>query len=215
MSIFSTLLKNEIRLVFRTSEALLSPAFFVFLIFLLFQMGTMAPSINQAYFLSWLAPLLAGWLRMSRTFELEVEGGVMEAIHLIPGASFRMILAKWFVNFSYLLFLELFSIILAILLFNLNQPLDFLRALSLPFILGSFGYSLLATFFSGLLRDHPRRDMILPVIGYPLLIPLVLGVVKGVVFTSTGFSWDGAWIQMLLGFDIIYLILVLMVWNEL
>ena len=80
MRLFSILFRNEIRLLFKTSEALLSPIFFVFLIFLLFQLGESSSLINleRAVFLAWMAPLLAGWLRMSRTFESETEGGVID-----------------------------------------------------------------------------------------------------------------------------------------
>lgn len=213
---FFILFKNEVKLAISTSESFLSPAFFVFLIFLLFQMGeSPALSWERGVFLSWMAPLLAGWLRMSRTFDLETDGGVMEGLRLIPGTAFLIILSKWLVNFAFILFLEAFSVALTILLFNLNHPFVFIKALSLPLILGAFGYSLLATFFAGLLMDHPRRDMILPVIGYPLLIPLVLGVIKCVSFGISGesFAWNADWLKILTGFNIIYLILVLIMWD--
>jgi heme exporter protein B len=102
---------------------------------------------------------------------------------------------------------------IVVFIFNVPNPSTLLKIIYYPFLLGSFGFVFVGTTFSVMLTSHERKDLVLPLISYPVLVPIVLGVMKVFVFSATGdlLGTDDAWIRILEAFDAIYFILSLMV----
>lgn len=211
MKLFLIFLRNEFKLIFRTHESLLSLFFFSFLLNLLFAFGfpiDRASLGSSALTFIWLTTLFGGILRMNRTFEAENEGGVLDGIRMTPNVALPFFIAKLFINFIFILIIEIISTFFVLLFFN---PTDFLSQLKLfvyPLGLGALGLAVIGTTFSGILVSHKRKELILPVISYPLMIPLIIAVLKG----GEG---DLVWLKLLGGFDALYLIASLMVYETL
>ncbi|MDO8519084.1 MAG: heme exporter protein CcmB [Deltaproteobacteria bacterium] len=216
---FKALLRKEWILITRNPESVVLLPFFSFLLILIFYFGLPAEgrgSHQQAAAILWLATLFGGVLRLGRTYEAENEGGILSLMSLIPGIAQPFFLSKFLVNFLFILALELVLFFLTLIIFNLTQPVDFLSKGALPFAAGAFGFACVGTTFSGMFVGHSRRELLLPVILYPILVPLIFAVMKSFVYDVGGqiMGLDPAWIKILLGFDLVFLIASWMVFDR-
>lgn len=212
-------LKNEIRLNLRTKESFISMIFFSLLVILVFHFGfaldkkTIASLVGP---MVWVATLFGGMLRMNRTFELENEGNLFDSLRLVKGTAIPFFLSKFMVNFFFILVIEILTFGFIIFLFNIANPGEYIRLFWLPLLLGGFGLACIGTTFSGMVVSHGRKDLILPVIAYPILIPVIIGVMKSVEYSVLGIPLEinYTWIKILVAFDVIYFILSLVVYES-
>ena len=218
-TMFWLLLRKEFLLGVRTRESLISSLFFTFLIVLIFHLGfSLDESGNVIPYLAsfiWLAALFGGMLRLNQTFEPENEGKVMDGMRQIPGIAAPFFLSKFVYNLFFIIVLMVFTGAMLVLLFNLREPFVYFSWVALPLFLGAVGLACIGTVFSNMVISHNRREIILSVISYPILIPLIMGVLKAVVYTAGGqiLGVDAAWIKILSVFDMVFLILALGVFD--
>ena len=113
-------------------------------------------------------------------------------------------LAKATAQFIFTLLMELPTILLIILFFDLPlvQPMEFIASL----LLGTVALSLVGTLFSAMLMNARMKEVLLPLVTYPLLVPVVIAGVK-VTSVAVGApvnedAW--MWLKFLLGFDMIF-----------
>ncbi|MBF0107334.1 MAG: heme exporter protein CcmB [Deltaproteobacteria bacterium] len=213
-----TLFKKELLLAARSSHPFVSVVFFTFLIVLVFHFGFSISEKEITRFIPsfiWLSTIFGGMLRLSQTFEPENEGQVLDGMRQIPGIAVPFFLTKFLFNFLFLILLELFTFIMLVVLFNITAPVHFLIANWPPFILGALGLASIGTVFSNMVISHNRKEIILAVISYPILVPLIIGVLKSFVFSQTGdiIELDTIWLKTLAVFDIVYLLLSIMVFD--
>ncbi len=216
--VFLALLKKDLILASRTRDSGISVLFFSFLVVLIFHFGFSqggafpTPAISAFI---WLTTLFGGMLRINQTFEAESAGRVMEAMRLLPHTAIPFYVSKFLGNLLFLVVLEIFSFVLSVVLFGLSEPLHYLRVACLPFFLGAIGFSGVGTLFSGMTAAHGRRDILLPIILYPVLVPLIIGAVKSLVYSASHslVGLDPAWILILVVFDIVYLTLSVLVFE--
>ncbi len=197
-------------------EAALSSFFFVFLILILFSIGSFfkgGATHQQATILIWLAVLFGAILRMNRTFESEKEGEVTDILRMEKGALIPFFLAKLFFNFLFIVILEIVTLAFVILFFNPTDLLRYVKLSFLPFFMGAFGLAVIGTTFSGMIISHHRRDLILPVICYPLLMPVIAGVMMGLSYSAEGMALtvNPFWIKLVGIADLIYVVVSLLV----
>ncbi len=165
----------------------------------------------------WIAIAFASILAASRAFAAEAEDGALEALLLYPVPHELIYLGKWWANFVLMLTLSLIIAPLVIFIYGIHLSNILLFALTV--LLGVAGFSLVATFYSALTVNLRARESLLPVLIFPLIVPVVLGSVQAtslIVIGATGAGLDGVttgpgsellrWLQLLLGFDVIYAI---------
>lgn len=213
---FFLFFRMEGTLFVQNGEAALSSFFFVFLVLILFSISSLfkgGVTHQQATPLIWLAVLFGGILRMNQTFESEKAGEIISLIRMEEGASVPFFLAKLFFNFLFILALELFSLIFVILFFNLPDVARHVSHAFYPCLLGAGGFAILGTTFSGMVASHHRRDLILPIISYPLLMPVIAGVIMGISYSSEGeaMALNSFWLKLMGVADLVYLVLSLLV----
>lgn len=219
-TIFFTLLKKEFLLGLRTKESFFSIIFFTFLVVLIFHFGFSFENKNITPYITsfvWLAGLFGGMLRLNQTYEPENTGKVMDGMRQIPHIATPFFLSKFLYNLLFILVLELFTFIMLIILFNLLNPWLYFSANWPPFLLGTIGLSCVGTVFSNMVISHNRREIILSIIAYPILIPIIIGVLSSFTYSATGnvMGLNVAWLKILAVFDIIYLTLSIMVFDAL
>ncbi len=216
---FWLLLRKEFLIGMRTRESMVSALFFTFLIVLIFHFGfSLDEGGNVIPYLApfiWLAALFGGMLRLNQTFEPENEGKVMDGMRQIPGIAVPFYLSKFLYNLFFILILMIFTSVMLTLLFNVREPLAYFSWVALPLFLGAVGLACVGTVFSNMVISHNRREIILSVISYPILIPLIMGVLKAVVYTAGGqvLGIDPGWIKILAVFDLVFLVLALGVFD--
>lgn len=215
---FWVFLKKEGILFLRIPENFISLILFCFLVVLIIQLGLGSQLIVDAsklLSLVWLVTLMAGFIRMNRSFEAENEGHIFDVLRLLPGAKIPFYLSHFVFNFLYLFFVEALSCLLIILLFNINPSSELLGALPHLFVLGAFGFACVGTTFSGMVVSHQRRDLILPIIGYPILAPLIIAIFKCLTFSASGnfLEVNVFWLKLVYAFDVIYFVASIMVYE--
>lgn len=154
----------------------------------------------------WVAITFASILAASRAFASEAEDGALEALLLYPVPHEFIYLGKLLSNVGLMLMLALLVTPLTVLLYAVNLGNN-LPLLALTVFLGVIGFSIIATFQSSLTVNLRARESLLPVLIFPLVVPVVIGAVKAttlIVTNGSGIEIWG-WLRLLIGFNIVYL----------
>ena len=154
----------------------------------------------------WVAFLFAGTIGLNRSFMLEKENGCLMGLMLVPADRTAIYFGKLISNLIFLSIMEIFILPLFMIFFNVDL-LPHLGPLLLVVFLGTLGFCALGTLLSSLASNLKTREIMLPILLYPLLIPIIIGVVR-----MTGQLLDGTplidmvkWIGLTASFDIIYI----------
>ena len=157
--------------------------------------------------LFWVTVLLAGMLGLSKSFAQEREQGCMDALLLTPVERGVIYLGKMFSNTLFLLaiqvlFLPLFALFFGVGLWGVLLPLG------VVILGGTLGFAALGTLLGGITASLKGREVLLPVLLFPLLVPLMVVVVYLTGVVLDGFSlWEqGPWLQFMAAFDGVFLI---------
>ena len=158
----------------------------------------------------WLTILFAGVLSFNRSYEQELEGGALETLLLYPGDRRSIFLGKLIANLAFVLLVEAVMLPAAALLYDLpllRAPLEFGAVV----LLGTFGFVTLGTFYAAIASRLRAREVMLPLLLFPMLIPLLVGAVEatGALLTGNVMNDAGAWIRLLLVFDVIFFVAAL------
>lgn len=198
---------KDLKAEFRTKQMLNSMLLLAFLIILVFNFAFQYLGNVKQYGsgVMWVAFIFASMLGLSRSFSLEKEQNCLEGLKLCPVERSSIYLGKTLSNLSLVLIMELFTIPLMIV-FNFSLPILELIPLIL---LGTIGFVSVGTLFSALAINTKIREMLLPVILFPILLPLIIAVVTASTKIITGEAiWDvTSELRLLITYDIIFLII--------
>ena len=154
----------------------------------------------------WVAFLFAGTIGLNRSFMLEKENGCLMGLMPVPADRTAIYFGKLISNLIFLSIMELFILPLFMIFFDIDL-LSHLGPLLVVVFLGTLGFCALGTLLSSLSSNLKTREIMLPILLYPLLIPIVIGAVR-----MTGQILDGVelfdmmkWIGLTASFDIIYI----------
>lgn len=155
----------------------------------------------------WLAILFAGVLAFNRSYQLELDGGALESLLLYPGARWAIFVGKLIANLVFVLVVEAIVIPVALILFQVQVPGGWLAQLGVM-LLGTFGFVTLGTFYSAMSSRSRAREVLLPLLLFPMLIPVLLASVEASTGLLVGDPMQeaGAWLRLLGAFDIIFLV---------
>jgi heme exporter protein B len=157
--------------------------------------------------LLWLAFLFTGMLGLDRSFQAERENDCFEELLLTPGNRESLYLGKLLGNILFMLSAEALILPLFGILYNLDIW-ESLPALALIALLGTVGFSAVGTLLAAMTAHLRARQVMLPVLLFPLTVPVILGAVHGTAAVLSGHGLGEArhWLQLLLGFDIVFLV---------
>lgn len=154
----------------------------------------------------WVTILFAGLVGFARTFELERVEGALESLLLAPLDRSGVFVAKAVANLAYVVAVELFLLPTFALLFAANLGGDWF-VLIVVTVLADIGFVSIGTLFSALAAGTRSRELMLPVLALPLLVPLFIAAValSADVFTGAGLERIAArgWFGIIIAFDII------------
>jgi heme exporter protein B len=197
---------RDLVLELRGRSGLLAAVFFLATVLLILGLA-LGPAPRQlaqaAPGVLWVALALAGSLLANRAFGLEVEDGTLEQLLLLPGEREWIYFGKLLFQFSLQVSVGLVLLVLTAGLFYL--PLAAWPGIILTLVLGSLGYASISTFYAGLLVRLRGREVLLPLLLFPLVVPVVLAAVRATAGLAQG-DWSevGAWWRLLGSFDVIY-----------
>jgi len=211
------LLRKDILLELRRRESLLTMFFFGTLLLFVFhfsfdlppdRVATMAPA------LLWLAFLFTGTLGLAQLFQAERENHCLDALLLSPLDRGALFLAKTLFNFILMFLVEIIVIPLFWMLFNLSSW-NLLPRLFLVTLLGTVGFCVLGTILSAVTLRARARELLLPLVLFPLMIPVILATIRCMetVMRIGEFGDALPWLRLLIGFDVIFLTLGVLIFD--
>jgi heme exporter protein B len=158
----------------------------------------------------WLAVLFSGVLAFNRSYQLELENGALEQFLLYPGERWPLFLGKLAANLAFILLMEVVVVPAAVVLYGLAIPQRWLELVGV-LLLGTFGFATLGTFYAAMSSRVRTREVLLPLLLFPMLVPVFLASVEA---TSALLGGDvmndaGAWVRLLAGFDVIFFVAAL------
>jgi heme exporter protein B len=210
-----TVAAKDLRSELRTKEALNASLAFALVILLLFSFAfdpTAETTREISGGLLWLVFAFAGALILNRSFARELENDCLDALIASPVPGPALFLGKAIANYLLLLGIELVCLPVFGVFYNVRwaqQPLWLLLVL----LLASWGVSVVGTVFSALTVNMRLRELMLPMLVYPMLIPCLMAAMQLTTVLLAGQPIEGdmlAWLRLLLGFDIIFTSLAVM-----
>jgi heme exporter protein B len=153
----------------------------------------------------WVTILFAGLVGFARTFEVERREGAIDSLLLVPVDRSALFIAKAVANLAFVVLVEVFLVPLFLLLFQIDISSDW-WLLIVVLMLGNIGFVSVGTLFASLAARTTSRELMLPILALPVLVPLFIA---GVELTSDLFSegarsiTDEGWFVILLAFDAI------------
>ena len=154
----------------------------------------------------WVAFAFAGVLAMNRAFAREKEQGGLEGLLLAPVSRDSIFLGKAAASFLFMLLVE--AILLPIFAGLLNfSAMSF--TLVLTIVLATLGFALVGTLFSAIAVQTRSREILLPVLFFPVILPVIVGAVEATKQAIGGESVVGIghWLPLIGAFDALFLVI--------
>ena len=154
----------------------------------------------------WVAILFAGTLGLNRSFALEKENGCLQGLMLAPVDRSAIFFGKMLSNLIFLSIMEAFLLPVFMIFFNV-EVWSHLGPLVAVLLMGTIGFSALGTLLSSLSSNLKTREIMLPILLYPLMVPVVIAAVRltGQILDGKSLADMMNWVGLILCFDIIYI----------
>jgi heme exporter protein CcmB len=159
----------------------------------------------------WIAIAFSGTLALGRTFERERYGDTLRALLLAPGTRSAVYVGKLVGIVALLLATEVVVVPLVALLFQAKLFEHFLITAAL-LVFGTVGFASVGTLFAAMLARARSRDVLLPILLYPVTIPVMIAGVRGtsaLLAAEPQLDMARLWVMLLLAFDVVFVTLSL------
>ena len=161
----------------------------------------------------WATFAFAGTLGLNRSMAIEKDRGCLDGLLLAPVDRSAIYFGKVISNLAFMLIVEIIVLPVYSILYNINL---FQPGLLLVILLGSIGYVGVGTLLSAMSVQTRTRDILLPILLFPVIIPVLLAAVKASSGFLTGaeFSEILMPINLLIAYDIIFIAVAFMVFDS-
>lgn len=202
--------RKDLLLELRSKEVVVATLFFsgMVLVILAFALGPDETALrNAAAGTLWTALAFAGVTSASQSYQSELDEGALEQLLLYPLPRATLFLGKLVANWLFMLVLSALLLPLSAAIFGASIA-QHLPWLLLTVALGTFGFSLIATFYAALTANLRARESLLPVLIFPIIVPVILASVRASseVMLLGNPAESRGWVQLLAGFDLVYLV---------
>ena len=204
---------KDVLIDLRRKDNLLSMLLFAILTLLVFQFALGEdPKLFLTAFpgIIWIIFLMSGVLGLGKSFVQEMETGCMGGLLTAPVDRSVLFLGKMLANTLFLLVTQLLFMPLSLFLFKIEVG-NWLE-LFLVLFFGTIGFSSLGTLLTAMTATVRGKEMLLPILIFPLMIPSLLCVVRLTDFLFFGSHPEEVWSwwKLLLGFDVVLFTLSLL-----
>ena len=219
LALITTIFKKDLVSEFRAKESVVTMVTFSVLILVLFSMA-FEPSRQTVEEilpgLIWMSLIFSGILGLNRTYAKERFNDCLIGILSTPIAPYQIYLGKAASNLVQLLFVEIITFPLYFIFYDLNLK-GSLGILIIIMLIGSVGFILVGTFLAALTSNLRTNEALLPVILFPLLMPVLLAAIEATSAVFTGLTLDQylPWIKLILVYDLVFLVMPLLLFDYL
>jgi len=208
-----TIAAKDLHSELRTKEAWNASIAFSVVILLLFSWA-FDPSSDQVREFSggllWMTYTFAAALVLNRSFARELQNDCLDALIASPVSSAALFVGKAAANFLMLLAVELVSLPVFVLFYNVPWTADRFLPMLLALVLGTWALTVIGTLFSALTVNLRLRELMLPTLVYPMMIPALIAAMTVTTNLLAG-SPLGLGIRLLVAFDIIFTLLAVVI----
>jgi heme exporter protein B len=205
-SITLATLTKDIRLEWRSKDALNSMLFFSLLVVVIFSFSFDPVAEESRHIvggLIWVAFLFAAIVALNQTWARELRNQVLDAYRVSPAPANGLFLAKVLGNFIFVSVLEALMTPLFIVFYNLRALGPAWQLIPLA-ILGTWALVVNGTFFAAMSLRTRSREIMLPLLLFPISIPALMGMVQATTAILTGENSARFWIVLLLTYDVVF-----------
>jgi heme exporter protein B len=212
------ILRKDLRIELRTKESVPAMALFSVTVFVLFHFGLQADTVDGdlAAGVLWVTLILATVLGVNRLFVNEREQGGIDGLLLAPIDRTAVFLAKAAALFIYLLAVELVAVPAFDILLLGPDPFKPLPALIAIMLLADLGLATVGALVSALAVETRARDLIVPLLLLPLLVPVAIAAANGTepLFIGAQSPHElGKWLGLLGLYDMVFLLVAIAVFD--
>lgn len=160
----------------------------------------------------WVTFAFAGTLGLNRSMSIEKDQGSLDGLLLAPVDRAAIYFGKVLSNLAFMLIVEAIVLPLYSFLYNVNL---FQGGLLLTLLLGSIGYIVVGTLLAAMSVHSRTRDVMLPILLFPVVIPVLVAAVKasGGYLTGDDFANIRPWLNLLVVYDVIFTSIGFMVFD--
>jgi heme exporter protein CcmB len=206
--------RKDILIETRTREILFTTMFFALACVMVFAFGFVKdgrPVQDAAAGILWIAIAFSGTLALGRAFERERQGETLRALLIAPIDRPALYVGKLLGIVILLVAVEVLVVPLVALMFQ--APLFAHPVLMLGLLAaGTIGFAAVGTLFAAMLVRARSRDVLLPVLLYPITVPVIIAGVRGtaaLLQPEADEPMARAWLSMLVFFDVVFITLAL------
>jgi len=215
-----TVFRKDLTVEVRSRETVATTLFFALSAVIVFAVALVKEGrvvADAASGILWVAIAFAGTLTLGRTFERERYTDTLRALLLAPSPRAAIYVGKLLAVLAVLLLVEAMLVPLVALLFDaalLQRPLLLLALLAT----GTVGFASVGTLFAAMLVRARSRDVLLPVLLYPMTIPVIIAGVRGTAALAQPVPDEPMatfWLMLLVSFDTVFVTLALWTFDPL
>ncbi len=208
-----TILWKDIRCELRSKQVWMSMGLFALLVLVIFNFAFELRVDNKVAIAPgalWVAFVFASLLGLGRTIASEQENGSMDRLMLCPVDRKAIYVAKLLGNLLFIAVVEIIALPVFAALFDV--PL-FTGQLLPIVLLGTLGIATIGTLFSTIAAATRARELLLPILVFPLIVPVVIGAVRATGALMAPSINEPPWLGLMLAFDLIFLSISLLVFE--
>jgi len=195
---------------FRTKELISSMLMFALIVVVIFNFTfeTGSQVLQEAGpGLLWVAFTFASVLGLHRSMVNEVERGCLHGLMIAPVDRGIIFLAKALGNVVFIFVVEIPTFVLFAIFFNVDIWVG-LEKIAVVFLLGTIGFASVGTLFSAISVNTRTREIMLPILLFPIQVPVILSAVHATAAALAGKTWGemAGWLKILTAFDLIFIL---------
>jgi heme exporter protein B len=203
------IMAKDLRAELRTKEAINASLAFALVILIMFSFA-FDPQEETTREISggllWIVFAFAGTLILNRSFARELPNDCLDALIAAPASGPILFLGKALANFVMVLAVEAVSLPVFTIFYNVRISQQLPRII-LVMLLGTWGLTVIGTVFSALTVNIRLREVMLPMLTYPILVPVLMAAMQltaALVMGKPMGPETDPWFKMLIGFNIMF-----------
>jgi heme exporter protein CcmB len=211
-------MRKDLRIEIRSREILYTTLFFAVACVLVFAFGFVREGRaleDASAGILWIAIAFSGTLALGRAFDRERHNETLRALMLAPVARPALYVGKLLGVLVLLAAVEIVVVPMIALMFQANL-LAHAWLMSALLVAGTIGFAAVGTLFAAMLVRARSRDVLLPILLYPITIPVIIAGVRGtaaLLQAEVDVPMARAWLSMLVFFDVVFITIALWVFE--
>jgi len=208
LSTIFNIVEKDLLLELRSKEVVVSMLLFSLLVVIvfsfIFEPGAEYKN-NLVGGILWMAIIFSGVLGLNKSMLNEITGGNLNALLLAPVDRSAVFFGKVFSNFLFLIIMEIITIPIFMVFYNINIFANSLMSI-VVLALGTYGFAVLGTLFSLISVKTKTREIMLPLLLLPLIIPIILAGIQcmNIYILGDDVAESYKWLKLIGAFDVIF-----------